>query len=227
MCVKKKKERKKERRHWYAVSGRRSQYEIDTEELVETPEVNRNCLCFFFSGNTFSANRFLYHGDGKSRGQGCYRSEDGFLWCGGELDQITTGELITSQWSSNQPTKRPWPSSFFPKDESQAQEKHTSWEILNIWYLEEIRFKFCSILFVPGIGCSIFLGRIAARSCLHEDIITTLKNLRRDNKKTKKIKCFFQPWYHNSFARNIHISWPNLYQSRIIRLRRIIDPSLA
>ena len=65
-----------ERRDWYAVNGRRSQYKIDTEKLVETPEVNEIA---FFSGNTFSANRFLHHGDGKSRGQGCYRSEDGVL----------------------------------------------------------------------------------------------------------------------------------------------------
>ena len=70
-------EKKIERRHWYAVSGRRSQYKIDTEKLVETPEVNE--IACFFLGNTFSANRFLHHGDGKSRGQSCYRSEDGVL----------------------------------------------------------------------------------------------------------------------------------------------------
>ena len=120
-----------------------------------------NMFHLFFSiflGNTFSANSFLHHGDGKSRGQGCYIGDVGVLWCAGELNRIKTCELITSQWSSNQPTKRPWPSSFFPKDESQAQEKHTSWEIQNIWYLEEIRFNFCSISCAPGIGCGIFLG---------------------------------------------------------------------
>ena len=147
-CVKKKKI-KIERRDWCAVSGRRSQYMIDTEKLVEL---------LFFLGNTFSANRFLHHGDGKSRGQGCYRSEDGVLWCAGELNRIKTCKLIASQWSSNQPTKRPWSSPFIPKDESQAHEKHTSWGILNIWDLEKIRFKFYSILSVPGIGCSMFLG---------------------------------------------------------------------
>ena len=46
------------------VSGRRSQYKIDIEKLVETPEVNE--IAGFFLGNTFSANRFLHHGDGKS-----------------------------------------------------------------------------------------------------------------------------------------------------------------
>ena len=35
-----------ERRDWYAVSGRRFQYKIDTEKLVETPEVNE-IACFF------------------------------------------------------------------------------------------------------------------------------------------------------------------------------------
>ena len=44
-CVKKKK-KKIERRDWYAVSGRRSQYKIDTEKLVETPEENE-LLVFF------------------------------------------------------------------------------------------------------------------------------------------------------------------------------------
>ena len=44
-CVKKKK--KIERRDWYAVSGRRSQYKIDTEKLVETPEENELLACFF------------------------------------------------------------------------------------------------------------------------------------------------------------------------------------
>ena len=37
--------KKLERRDWYAVNGRRSQYKIDTEKLVETPEVNE--LLFF------------------------------------------------------------------------------------------------------------------------------------------------------------------------------------
>ena len=41
---KKKKTKKKKRRNWYAVSGRRSQYKIDSEELVETPEANRHCF---------------------------------------------------------------------------------------------------------------------------------------------------------------------------------------
>ena len=38
--------KKIERRDWYAVNGRRSQYKIDTEKLVETPEVNE--IAFFF-----------------------------------------------------------------------------------------------------------------------------------------------------------------------------------
>ena len=38
------KKKKKKRRNWYAVSGRRSQYKIDSEELVETPEANRHCF---------------------------------------------------------------------------------------------------------------------------------------------------------------------------------------
>lgn len=36
--------KKKKRRNWYGVSGRRSQYKIDSEELVETPEANRHCF---------------------------------------------------------------------------------------------------------------------------------------------------------------------------------------
>ena len=36
--------KKKKGRNWYAVSGRRSQYKIDSEELVETPEANRHCF---------------------------------------------------------------------------------------------------------------------------------------------------------------------------------------
>ena len=39
--------KKIERLDWYAVSGRRYQYKIDTEKLVETPEVNE-IACFFF-----------------------------------------------------------------------------------------------------------------------------------------------------------------------------------
>ena len=38
--------KKIERRDWYSVNGRRSQYKIDTEKLVETPEVNE--IAFFF-----------------------------------------------------------------------------------------------------------------------------------------------------------------------------------
>lgn len=38
------KKKKKKGRNWYAVSGRRSQYKIDSEELVETPEANRHCF---------------------------------------------------------------------------------------------------------------------------------------------------------------------------------------
>ena len=36
--------KKKIGRNWYTVCGRRSQYKIDTEELAETPEVNRKLL---------------------------------------------------------------------------------------------------------------------------------------------------------------------------------------
>ena len=133
-------------------------YDYDYHHYYQNVAQTKLFHFFLFWGNTFSANRFLHHGDGKSRGQGCYRSEDGVLWCTGELNRIKTCELIASQWSSNQPTKRPWSSPFFPKDESQAHEKHTSWGLLNIWDLQEIRFKFCSILSAPGIGCSIFLG---------------------------------------------------------------------
>ena len=49
------------------------------------------------------------------------------------------GNLIESKPASSSQVsevrtsrQRPWSSPFFPKDESQAHEKHTSWGLLNI-----------------------------------------------------------------------------------------------
>ena len=92
MCVKKK-ERKKERRHWYAVSGRRSQYEIDTEELVETPEVNRNCLRFFFQAIPSRQNVFYTMGTVRAEAR---------VVIGAKMDSYDAeGNLIKSQPASS------------------------------------------------------------------------------------------------------------------------------